>query len=159
MSQNRPRSLHTVVTYDTPNVIPPNVNPQLVNLPNNSTHSLFLGRPLAVLPLCFTKSVRLSVWNTGDLWPHLSTDRNNIGVAGILQNYIFRRSEWSRSVTPTRLLSPHPLNWRFQSIAATMWQCYYRGRAVMSSTHWYFQWIIQLGLELFFKHCPGGYKE
>ena len=74
----------------------------------------FSGQPLAVRPLCYTNSVRpsvcLSVWNPCDLWPHLWTDWNNLGVAGKPQNSCFRKSKfcpYGPPLTPPNLGFQH----------------------------------------------------
>ena len=52
-----------------------------------------------------------SVWHTCDLWSHLSTDRNNLGVVGKPQYSSFRKSklgpDWSLSTPPKFGFSVH----------------------------------------------------
>ena len=44
-----------------------------------------------LMPYQICPSVCLSVWLTCDLWPHLSTDQNNLGVVWKPQNSSFRK--------------------------------------------------------------------
>ena len=57
---------------------------------SNNNSNLVIGTT-AGSSLFYTKFVRLSVWHTCDLWPHLSTDQNNLGVIGKPQNSSFRK--------------------------------------------------------------------
>ena len=60
---------------------------------------VFLGQP-QVRPYAIPNmSICLCVWHFYDLWPRLSTDQNNLAVAGKPQNSSFRKVSLVQSVT------------------------------------------------------------
>ena len=64
----------------------------------------------------YQSSVCLSVWHTCDLWPHLSTDRNTLGVVGKPPNSSLRKSKFSpdRSLPSPQIcgFSPWLAQWK-----------------------------------------------